>query len=55
MDVVFDEVKGNVVGPAPGPAGDDGVATTPKPADADRKIHEELRRVAARRARLAAD
>lgn len=53
MSVVIDEVKGNVVGSAPAAPSEGGAA--PKPANAERKLHEDLIRVSARRARLAAD
>lgn len=55
MDVAFDEVKGNVVGPPAAAAGDGGGEPAAKPAQADRKLHAELMRVSARRARLQAD
>ena len=55
MDVVFDEVKGNVVGSAPALPDASGGTPAIKSADADRKMHQELMRVTARRARLSAD
>jgi hypothetical protein len=55
MDVVFDEVKGNVVGSGPATPNENEGAPTPKPANAERKLLEDLVRVGARRARLAAD
>jgi hypothetical protein len=55
MDVVFDEVKGNVVGSGPGAPAEGGGAAEPKAVTAERKMHEDLRRVSARQARLVAD
>jgi hypothetical protein len=55
MDVVFDEVKGNVVGPPTAAAADDGGRPAPGPGDAERRMREELARASSRRARLAAD
>jgi hypothetical protein len=55
VDVVFDEVKGNVVGSAPGATGESGDDARPKPANAERALRETLTRLGARRARLEAD
>jgi hypothetical protein len=55
MDVAFDEVKGNVVGPTePAPAESGGDAA-PRPASAARQMREDLWRERERRARLQAD
>jgi hypothetical protein len=54
MDIVFDEVKGNVVGPPAADSGDSG-APAARPAATERALGQELSRVSARRARLQAD
>jgi hypothetical protein len=55
MDVVFDEVKGNVVGQPPAASGESGIGAAPRPAPGERKLYEDLTRASARRARLQAD
>jgi hypothetical protein len=55
MSVLIDEVKGNVVGSAPAAPSESEGGAAPKPANAERKLHEDLIRVSARQARLAAD
>jgi len=55
MDVVFDEVKGNVADRPGAAPSESEAAAAPGPANADRRIHEDLMRMSARRARLLAD
>ena len=55
MDVVFDEVKGNVVGQPPAESGEGGAPAALGPTPVERAMRRELSRVSARRARLQAD
>ena len=54
MDVVFDEVKGNVVEPAAGGAAASEAPAPPGPTTDERKVRDEIGRLAARRRRLEA-
>jgi hypothetical protein len=54
MDVVFDEVKGNVIDPAAGGVAEREAPAPPRAATDERNVRDDLARMAARRRRLEA-
>jgi hypothetical protein len=55
MDVVFDEVRGNVVGQPPAESAESDAPAALRPPQVERALRRELSRARARRARLQAD